>query len=174
MRFKMLKFIKINLRYAVSISLLYSMGLSSPCSDYCKQFNKLPLSEYDNYQFDNERKAETAKRCQSAPLAYYINDNGSSILCAKCDWYGNRVMFRTTNFCKPKTDKEIEIISFDQTQIREKAEQVGISHQKATLYKGQVRGKNKGSYYNDEEFSKSKRDNDMNTHSVKSGFAAPE
>ncbi|MBA4249126.1 MAG: hypothetical protein C0432_00180 [Candidatus Puniceispirillum sp.] len=165
----MLKIIKKNIRFAVSLSILHSVGLSSPCSDYCKQFNKIPSSEYDNYQFENDRKAETAKRCQSAPLAYYINDEGRNVLCAKCDWYGNRVMFRTTNFCKPKNDKVIEIVNFDQSDIRRKADQVGISHQKGSLYKGQLRGKNTGSYYNDEGISNNRTDSDYSGDSIGTG-----
>lgn len=143
----------------ISFTLLFSIVKSDPCSDYCKQFNKLPNSEYNSYQYEEERVLETKKRCKNAPQEFYINQDNNSILCPKCDWYGDRILFRTTNFCKPSSEKASRIIQFDENKVAKNAENVGINHEKASIWKRPFRGKNTGRYYNGDDYSKEYSEN---------------
>lgn len=150
----MQNFLKANLMGLFSLTLLSSFANSDPCSNYCKQFNKLPNSEYDSYQYEEERIRATKERCKNAPRGFYMSKEGDAVLCAKCDWYGGRLLFRTANFCKPSSNKSDIIKEFNSEVVELNANKVGKNHEKVSIWKGQVRGKNTGRYYDGEDYAK--------------------
>lgn len=151
----MKNFLKVNLIGLLSLTLLSSFANSDPCSNYCKQFNKLPNSEYDSYQYEEDRIRATKERCKNAPRGFYMLKEGDAVLCAKCDWYGGRLLFRTTNFCKPSSNKSDIIKEFNSENVASNANKVGKNHEKGSIWKGQVRGKNTGRYYDGDDYAES-------------------